>query len=169
MSKYCAKGHTLPIGIQLCRDLSCGDFEDNGHFCCALLQNHEPALHCDGCLIPASRIPNAADCTGDHWQDGKCPAWKDNCPECGHPMSEQEFMSKVQEIIIDEAVSRGIQIDGYVAMSKAILALHEQEVKQKDEALREAKLQIEYLHGKFKETGSGNAVIAKIDAALEGK
>jgi hypothetical protein len=84
-------------------------------------------------------------------------------------MSEQEFMSKVQEIIIDEAVSRGIQIDGYVAMSKAILALHEQEVKQKDEALREAKLQIEYLHGKFKETGSGNAVIAKIDAALEGK
>lgn len=34
------------------------------------------------------------------------------------------------------------------------------------EALTEAKLQIEYLHEKFKATGSGNAVLAKIEAAL---
>jgi hypothetical protein len=33
-------------------------------------------------------------------------------------------------------------------------------------ALREARLQIEYLHGKYQETGSGNAVLARIDAAL---
>lgn len=32
--------------------------------------------------------------------------------------------------------------------------------------LREAKLQIEYLHDKFQTTGSGNAVLAKISAAL---
>lgn len=38
--------------------------------------------------------------------------------------------------------------------------------------LKEAKLQIEYLHGKFKETGSGNQVLAKIESVLnqaEGK
>jgi hypothetical protein len=33
-------------------------------------------------------------------------------------------------------------------------------------ALRDARLQIEYLHGKFQATGSGNAVLARIDAAL---
>jgi hypothetical protein len=40
------------------------------------------------------------------------------------------------------------------------------------EALKEARLQIEYLHGKFQETSSGNNVLAKIDNALakaEGK
>ena len=34
------------------------------------------------------------------------------------------------------------------------------------EALAEARLQIVYLHEKFKETGTGNSVLAKIDAAL---
>lgn len=34
------------------------------------------------------------------------------------------------------------------------------------DALREAKLQIEYLHGKFTATGSGNAVLAQIDSVL---
>lgn len=34
------------------------------------------------------------------------------------------------------------------------------------DVLHETRLQIEYLHGKFAETGSGNAVIAKIDLAL---
>lgn len=32
--------------------------------------------------------------------------------------------------------------------------------------LKEAKLQIEYLHGKFKVTGSGNAVIARLESEL---
>lgn len=34
------------------------------------------------------------------------------------------------------------------------------------EALEEAERQIEYLHGKFQATGSGEAVLAKIRAAL---
>ena len=34
-------------------------------------------------------------------------------------------------------------------------------------ALKEAKLQIEYLHEKFGETGSGNAVLAKINRVLD--
>lgn len=34
------------------------------------------------------------------------------------------------------------------------------------EALEEAKQQIEYLHNKFSETGSGNAVIARIESAI---
>lgn len=33
-------------------------------------------------------------------------------------------------------------------------------------AARDAKLQIEYLHEKFQETGTGNAVLAKLNAAL---
>lgn len=40
---------------------------------------------------------------------------------------------------------------------------HEQMV----EAVAEAKLQIEYLHGKFQATGTGNAVLAKLQAAIE--
>ena len=34
------------------------------------------------------------------------------------------------------------------------------------EALGNARLEIEYLHGKFQETGTGNATINHIDAAL---
>ena len=34
------------------------------------------------------------------------------------------------------------------------------------DALREAKSQIEYLHDKFAETGSGNGALARIDASL---
>lgn len=35
-----------------------------------------------------------------------------------------------------------------------------------ERALREAKLQIEYLHDKQGQTGSGNGVLARIDAVL---
>jgi hypothetical protein len=35
-------------------------------------------------------------------------------------------------------------------------------------ALHDAKLQIEYLHAKFQPTGSGEAVLARIRAALAG-
>lgn len=35
--------------------------------------------------------------------------------------------------------------------------------------LREAKLQIEYLHEKFQETGTGNTILARIDAVLTSK
>ena len=34
------------------------------------------------------------------------------------------------------------------------------------EAAEEAKQQIKYLHGKFQETGTGNAVIARLQSAL---
>lgn len=34
------------------------------------------------------------------------------------------------------------------------------------EALKEAKLQIEYLHEKFKETGTGNSTLSKIDRVM---
>lgn len=34
------------------------------------------------------------------------------------------------------------------------------------EAAEEAKQQIKYLHGKFQETGTGNAVIARLESAL---
>ncbi len=53
------------------------------------------------------------------------------------------------------------------------LAIEKGNVKYKDEAieelvrvLREAKIQIEYLHGKFKETGSGNNVLDQISTVL---
>lgn len=41
--------------------------------------------------------------------------------------------------------------------------------KEVVDLLKEARNQIEYLHGKFQATGTGNAVIARIDEALEGK
>lgn len=42
----------------------------------------------------------------------------------------------------------------------------ERENKALREALREAEIQIRYLHDRFKETGTGNAVIARIQALL---
>lgn len=48
------------------------------------------------------------------------------------------------------------------------LAALETENERLREASREALLQIRYLHAKFQETGSGNAVIAQLEAALGG-
>ena len=45
-------------------------------------------------------------------------------------------------------------------------ALAEAEIVRLREALRDASLQIEYLHEKFQETGSGNAVLAKLRTFL---
>jgi len=42
----------------------------------------------------------------------------------------------------------------------------EAELNKYREALEESSLQIEYLHGKFKQTGSGNAVLARIKQVL---
>ena len=39
-------------------------------------------------------------------------------------------------------------------------------VEELERELREARSQIEYLHSKFRETGSGNQVLAHIDAVL---
>lgn len=41
-----------------------------------------------------------------------------------------------------------------------------EDIRQLRNVLAEAKLQIEYLHDKFGETGSGNAVLAKIERVL---
>lgn len=42
----------------------------------------------------------------------------------------------------------------------------EQENEELREALTEASIQIEYLHEKFSETGSGNNILARIEKAL---
>jgi hypothetical protein len=56
-----------------------------------------------------------------------------------------------------------------------LLASAEQEIAQQEsyineliDALQDAVSQIEYLHEKFVETGSGNAVIARCRAVVEG-
>lgn len=51
---------------------------------------------------------------------------------------------------------------GYLAAATTAQA----EIERLEAALREAKAQIEYLQGKFQETGSGNSVLARIDAIL---
>ena len=62
----------------------------------------------------------------------------------------------------------------YASREKAVIAIKSLIEKQQAEtaamreALHEAKLQIEYLHDMFKATGSGNAVLAKIDTVLKG-
>ena len=61
--------------------------------------------------------------------------------------------------------------DGFVLPDLAVPkleALFTAETAAMREALHEAKMQIEYLHDMFKATGSGNAVLAKIDTALKG-
>lgn len=45
--------------------------------------------------------------------------------------------------------------------------IHPSAVKELYECLQEAILQIEYLHGKFGETGSGNAVLSKCKTAIQ--
>ncbi len=45
----------------------------------------------------------------------------------------------------------------------------EQRISDLEAVLGEARLQIEYLQEKFQPTGSGNAVLARINAALAGK
>lgn len=47
-----------------------------------------------------------------------------------------------------------------------LYADHQQAVAQARHALLNAKLQIEYLHGKFAETGSGNYSLTQISEAL---
>lgn len=52
------------------------------------------------------------------------------------------------------------------ALISAALSEREEKVDALIEAARNAKLQIEYLHEKFNETGTGWQAITKIDAAL---
>lgn len=40
-------------------------------------------------------------------------------------------------------------------------------VKRKNDLLKEALLQIEYLHGKFMTTGTGNSVISRIKTEIQ--
>lgn len=43
----------------------------------------------------------------------------------------------------------------------------DEEITRLREVLSDAYLQIDYLHGRFQETGSGNAVLARINDVLE--
>jgi hypothetical protein len=46
---------------------------------------------------------------------------------------------------------------------KQLIDMMDSHIQEATDLLREAKNQIEYLHQKFQETGSGNAVIEKIN------
>jgi hypothetical protein len=50
--------------------------------------------------------------------------------------------------------------------NKSAMNANSEAVRALCDALREAKLQIEYLHGKFQENVTGNTVITRIDAAI---
>jgi hypothetical protein len=70
----------------------------------------------------------------------------------------------------DEVAAMVLKIDAD-ALIEALnqkLAAAEAEKERLREALKESKLQIEYLHSKFSETGTGNAVLCRIDYALAG-
>lgn len=51
----------------------------------------------------------------------------------------------------------------------AALVRHEARIAELEAVLGEARLQIEYLQEKFQPTSTGNAVLARINAALAGK
>lgn len=61
-------------------------------------------------------------------------------------------------------LTNGFGLRGYIEPEDARLIAAAPDLY---EALQEAKLQIEYLNGKFTATGTGNAVLSKIEAALE--
>jgi len=93
------------------------------------------------------------------------------CPDCIRiSLPSPELQS------LEVAIGRILFLNGWrgdlkLVVSEIIQAItaHEQaETAAMREALHEAKLQIECLHDMFKATGSGNAVLAKIDTALKG-
>ena len=58
------------------------------------------------------------------------------------------------------------------ASNSALDAIHDLQVSRVQEletVLREARLQIEYLQEKFQETGTGNALLARIESVLDRK
>lgn len=67
--------------------------------------------------------------------------------------------------VLDDYPFAGLSSD-YVAGLHEGVRLAEARADELEELLAEARLQIEYLHDKFKETGSGNTVIARIRLAL---
>ncbi len=84
-------------------------------------------------------------------------------------------MSYKQLVNFNEIAANGdynIRITGGDAESKQRRMTLMNASEDMYEALKEARLQIEYLHDKFKVTGTGNQVLAKIDHVLnkaEGK
>ena len=58
------------------------------------------------------------------------------------------------------------ELDDTKEESRQEIAEKEAEIERLKEVLRESKSQIEYLHQKFSETGTGNAVLAKIKSIL---
>jgi len=97
-----------------------------------------------------------------------------NCEICGQPMPEGEGMFKYHGYSgpcpkavaeTDTAVDHDTGLVTTFSDPNSI----EELTRQRDDmrkALEEARSQIEYLHEKFIVTGSGNAVIARIDSAL---
>lgn len=69
----------------------------------------------------------------------------------------------------DAKYNAEIMADGFNTFQKCHL-LPSQLLQQRDELIQgceEAIKQIEYLHGKFKETGTGNAVIAYLESLIQ--
>jgi hypothetical protein len=80
-------------------------------------------------------------------------------------------------IVDEEYTDQGSKVT-VIRNSSSDYAVSEYGVNQEDakliskapdmvELLEEAQLQIEYLHNRFKETGSGNNVLSRIDALLK--
>ncbi|MFK4647174.1 hypothetical protein ABIF96_005748 [Bradyrhizobium ottawaense] len=64
--------------------------------------------------------------------------------------------------IADCSMGYGMEDDANAAFIVKAVNNHEALVDR----LKEARLQIEYMHSKFDETGTGNAVLARINATL---
>jgi hypothetical protein len=72
-----------------------------------------------------------------------------------------------------ESLQHAFVADGYTGKAPrlcgeaaSLLRSQAEEIARLREAVEEAIRQIEYLHGKFAETGSGNAVLARLRAAI---
>jgi hypothetical protein len=90
--------------------------------------------------------------------------WKiryDNCLQ-GEPRAGETYGEMVTTLSGSFAHRRGY---GKENIAFVLLAVNSHDALV--EALKEASLQIEYLHEKFQPTGSGNGLLARINAALK--
>lgn len=89
--------------------------------------------------------------------------WKLNTPRSGESLIYSENNEGLKGNIVCEAPIEFKESMQYWPANAALICAAPEML----DVLKEAKLQIEYLHKKFGETGSGNSVISRIETVIE--
>lgn len=68
---------------------------------------------------------------------------------------------------MSQSSPEGINLGKGSKLVSCNIAINREKVNNTTELLEEAVLQIEYLHSKFGQTGSGNSVLSRLKTAIE--